>query len=281
MNKIILCLSFFIIVFGQIKIQQEISPKYPNDNSTFNSIAVSNLDEIYIADETNNEILGFDLSGQLNHKIGGYGWDENSLNCPTDISINTGLNIVVADKSNHRLIRYDKNLNFISTLPDDNSFLELSYPTVCKISKDGTMFILQENNYEILKLEYDSESYSYIGNNVDKEFQLIEPIDISITKNQNLLILEHSGKILKYDYFGTPIEIMSIATEKFEAYKILSINKKILLISKSGHLYQLSHGDWQQLLTETDKYFVNFCKYNDQLVLLSKDGIINICQFQD
>lgn len=281
MNKFILCTSFLIIAFGQIKIEQTIKPELPNSNSKFNSIVVSNLDEIYITDETNNEILSFDFSGKFTNKIGGYGWDENSLNYPIDISINTGLNIVVADKNNHRLVRYDKNLNFISTLPDDNSFLELSYPKVCKISKDGTMFILQENNYEILKLEFDYESYSYIGNNVDKEFQLVEPIDLYITKNQNLLILERSGKILKYDFFGTPIKIISLSSENFKPNNILSINNNIFALTEAGKIYQLINQSWQQLLTENTEKFVDFCNDNGQLYLLSENGNIYICQFQD
>ena len=280
MNKKFLCILLIMatLSFGQIKLVQEISPNFSNSNHNFNAIAVSNLDEIYISDALNNEILALNFEGTIINKIGGYGWDENSLNSPTDISINTGLNIVVSDKNNHRLMRYDKNLNFISKLPDDNSFLEINYPISCEISKDGILFILQENNYEIVKLEYETESYSVVGSNVDKEFQLIDPIDIFLTNNQNLLILERSGKILKYDIFGTPIEILSLGKQKFVPYKILSHKRKIFILSDKGILYQLNDNQWIHISLDNMKKLTAMCENGENLFLLSEEGKISIYQ---
>lgn len=273
-----LLLLVFSLSFGQLKIQQEIHPEYPNSNSLFNNIAVSNLDEIYLADKANHEILRINFQGKIINEIGGYGWDENSLNSPADISINSGLNIIVADKNNNRLVRYDKNLNFISQLPDENTFWELFFPKVCEISSEGTIFLLQEDSYEILKLERNSDEYSIIGNNVETEFQLVAPIDIFLTENENLLILEQSGKIIKYDFFGTPIEIVVLSIQNFNAEKILSHKGKILVLSKDHEIYLLQEGKWLQMAQFSGNKVVDFCENGEQIYLLTEKGNVKICQ---
>ena len=210
MNKfkyLILVFLFSSISFAEFKLTQIISPPTESENLNFQSLAISNLDDIYLLEISNHELYRFDFSGQLINKSGGFGWEKYNLNQPADICINSGLNVLVADKNNHRLVRFDKNINYITTFPDANTGVELYYPIDIEITKDGVIFILQENNFEILKLNPDNNSFDIIGENVKKEFQLIEPLDIFLTKNEELFVLEKSGKILSFDRYGTPLRI--------------------------------------------------------------------------
>ncbi len=281
MNKLFftsLILFSFSNIFAELIVKQIIIPDYLKSNQNFTSIAISNLDDIYLLETNNHEIIKIDFHGKILNSNGGFGWDNNSLNNPSNICINSSLNIIISDKNNHRIMRFDKNLNFISSLPNENSFIELMYPKVVEITKDGIFFILLENNYEILKLDAADESYQSIGTNVDKEFELIEPIDIVLTKNQDLIILESSGKILKFDKFGSPIKIINLQFDDFIPEKIRMASNKYYLLSDKGNIYKKNQNNWEMIFESSQFIISDFFITNNLFYLLNTKGEIYICQ---
>src|SRR5690606_20929107 len=70
---------------------------------------------MYITDGGTNEVYSYDTTGTLLKETGGYGWEEDTFDDPVDISASS-LNVYVCDKNNHRIQRYDKDLNYISQL---------------------------------------------------------------------------------------------------------------------------------------------------------------------
>jgi len=277
MKKILIALLLFTEIYAELIPARILSPVYSNRSVAFNAIAVSVFDNIFLTDHKNHEIIKLNSDGKLLNTIGGLGWDESSLNFPTDIAINSGLNIILCDKNNHRLVRYDKNLNFISTLPGENSFQELNYPHRCEITKKGSIFILQENSYDILKLNFNDESFSTIGSNVDKEFELQSPIDIFLTQNQNLIILEQSGKILKYDEYGSPLEILNLKIDHFLPKKIMTEKQNIYLLSDDGKIYQKKNHRWIAVFQQKSHRISDFYLNDNTFFLLTEKGEILIC----
>lgn len=281
MQKTIILITIITsILLAELKITQAISPSFNNNNPNFYSITISNLDDIYLSDVNNHEIFKIDKDGNIINQIGGYGWDSNSFNTPADISINSGLNILIADKNNHRINRLDKNLNFISTFPNKNSLIEILYPKSIEVTNDGIIFILQENNFEILKLEGDLESYSIIGDNVDSEFQILNPVDMELTAEQNVLILERTGKILMYDKFGSPLKLLSVNIDHFIPNKIKSSKNEIYILSENGTIYKQSADSWDLIFSSKDYTITDFDVIDHSFYLLTKDGKILICQLE-
>ncbi|HEX9252018.1 MAG TPA: hypothetical protein VF870_07225, partial [Ignavibacteriaceae bacterium] len=70
---------------------------------------------IYVSDSGSDEIVLLDTLGNVLKTFGGYGWDQNSFDDPADVFADP-LTIYVADKNNHKIKRFDKNLNFIYAL---------------------------------------------------------------------------------------------------------------------------------------------------------------------
>ncbi len=70
---------------------------------------------LFITDSGNDKLYKYDTLGTYVTETGGYGWKEAAFDNPVDVFA-TPLNIYVADKNNHRIERFDKDLNYISQL---------------------------------------------------------------------------------------------------------------------------------------------------------------------
>ena len=280
MNKFKYLILIFLVtpIFAKINFVKSINPQFDTSSLQFNSFVISNLDNIYLLEYNDYELYQVDFSGEMINKIGGFGWDSHNLNTPSDLCLNAGLNIIVADKNNHRLVRFDKNINFISAFPDENSDFQLQYPKAIEITQDGMLFILQENMQEILKLNLDEESYQSIGIDVSEGFELIEPVDIYLNKKDELFVLEKSGKILSFDRYGTPLQILNLKTQDFQPTKIISIDRNLFLISETNKLFMKNLNEWKHV--QIDAKITDFFVIENNLHLLTNSGEILIYSVQ-
>ena len=64
----------------------------------------------------------------------------------------SGLDVIVADQNNHRLVRYDRQLNYIATQDLRSDSRRLIYPMSLTASQINELFILSGETAEILRL---------------------------------------------------------------------------------------------------------------------------------
>ena len=86
---------------------------------------------IYALDGEANKLLKISSDGELLNRIGGFGWSDEQFDLPVDIWV-TGLDIFIADQNNHRIQRYDIELNFISSLEgvsEETGKIDFEYPS--------------------------------------------------------------------------------------------------------------------------------------------------------
>ncbi len=285
MNKFFLFFIFFLwpanVLLADLIAVDTISPAYESGSYNFNAIAVSHLDKIYLSETINHELYELTRNGEIIKKTGGFGWNENNFNYPTDIAINAGLNIFVTDKNNHRLLRFDKNIHYITAFPDANSHFYLQYPIALEISKDGELFILQENNFEILVIDSDRRNYRAIGSDVAENFRLISPVDIHFTGDEELLVLEQNGKILSFDRYGSPLQIHSKSNSEQSLYKIVKFANAIYALSTENQLLKLSNRKFTKTAVVSGTGITDIYTTHDRLYLLSESGIIYIFASQN
>ncbi len=108
---------------------------------------------IYIANSKNDRIIKFGTTQQILSRTAGWGHINDQLNNPTDIALNSGLNIIVADYVNGRIVRLDRDLNFISDRRLNNIDSEYEYPLSIALSNWGDLYILEERTRKILHLQ--------------------------------------------------------------------------------------------------------------------------------
>src|SRR5690606_7499140 len=114
-KKLAYSLFIILLVSSVLPAQQY---QYRNSIGVFraaNSFYITAAGIIYVTDKGNNELISLDTLGNVLQSTGGYGSTETTFDEPADV-LATPLSIYIADKNNHRIQRFDRNLNFVSSL---------------------------------------------------------------------------------------------------------------------------------------------------------------------
>jgi WD40 repeat protein len=225
------------LVISQIHFLHEIKPELSRESVNFISISVNKFGDIYLLESNNHEIYRISDSGKILNINGGFGWQEGNFDTPVDINFSSGLNVMVADYNNHRVVRFDRELNYIASFPGENDYIKIAYPISLAASDFGEIFVLEKENAEVVKFDIQRTNVSRFGGAEFGRYALSYPIQIRLSEKGILNVLESSGRIVQFDRFGTPITIIS-PHENFKAscMVLLSNNKIILLSSKDNEI---------------------------------------------
>jgi len=174
-----------------------------NDASSF---YISANGYLYITDTGDDELILMDTLGNEIKSAGGYGWDDNLFDEPVDVFADP-LSVYVADKNNHSIKRFDKNLNFISLLnKKESSYPEeqFGYPLSCATSNLGDLYFLDSENKRVMKFDVFGNFITSFGGIDAGKYQLKEPKQLAISSSNNIYIIDGS-EIIIYDHFGNGI----------------------------------------------------------------------------
>ena len=166
---------------------------------------------IYVSDSGSDEIILLDTLGNQMNTFGGYGWDENSFDDPADVFADP-LSIYVADNNNHKIKRFDKNLNFISSLyRRESEFLQeqFGYPISCATSNQGDLYFIDSENKRIMKFDIFGNFILNFGGFDAGKYQLTNPKQLAISSWNYIFVIDGSDIVI-FDNFGNGTNRISI-----------------------------------------------------------------------
>jgi len=170
------------------------------------AVSVDPKGNVYIADTGNNRIQKLDLYGRVIKFIGGFGWESEQFQNPVDICADNGLDVFVADYENRRIERYDKDLNWISSFYSDETLpeqLRFGFPCGVAISIHGELFLVDDENYRLLKLNTQRQPDLSFGDFDWGEGKLDKPCKVFVGLDDRVYVTDQSaGRIVVFDYFG-------------------------------------------------------------------------------
>lgn len=241
------------------------------------SIAINPSGFIYVTDSQTNEIYKIDTLGTLIKTTGGYGWSEGSFDNPIDIYANV-LNVYIADKNNHRIELYDKDLNFLSQFSTQNSTesnYSFNYPTGITVSNQGDLYILDSDNKRVLKFNLRGEFLNSVGSIDAGRYQLSNPIKLCLDSFSNLVVLE-PNLLTVFDQFGNGlfrmnISIPAINMNSYFGTLVLVDNSNVMMIHTDESSNQLVTADAVKLNLDED--IVDAALFNSKLYILTKSSI--------
>lgn len=171
------------------------------------AIAANNQGSLFVVDTGNNRIVKFEQSGRVVSAVGGFGWESEQFDRPLDVTAKTGLDVFVADYNNKRIERYDKNLNYLSSYtsnPNLSDDLKFGFPTGIDISKHGELFICDDENNRILKIDAFGNPVLSFGDFNWGEGQLQAPVKIEVRFNDQIYVSDQKAdQIVVFDYYGS------------------------------------------------------------------------------
>lgn len=158
---------------------------------------------IYVTDIRTDEITVLDTLGNLILNIGGYGWRQSAFDYPADIYADA-LKVYVVDKNNHRIQRFDKNLNFNFQIFTRNSEIEqerFGYPLSAVMSNQGDIFILDSENSRIVKFDIFGNFLQNFGGYDYGNYALQKPVQLAVSMQNNIFVIDRN-QIIMFDQYG-------------------------------------------------------------------------------
>ncbi|MCU0343192.1 MAG: NHL repeat-containing protein [Ignavibacterium sp.] len=233
---------------------------------------------IYIADSGRDEIVLMDTLGNQMRTFGGYGWNQNSFDDPADVFADP-LNIYVADKNNHAIKRFDKNLNYIYsffTRESEFSQEQFGYPLSCATSNQGDLFLIDSENKRIMKFDIFGNFILNFGGFDAGKYQLSDPTQLAISSSNNIFVIDGSDIII-FDNFGNGTNSISInksiksirilfdqliicAEEEIYYSNLRSLDSKLIKLNLSG--------------LDTFPEFISAIKMNNILYVLCENELL-------
>ncbi len=228
------------------------------------ALSVSLYGDIFIVDPEQHLLIRLDPNGAYVNHTGGFGWNDQQLDTPKDVSTYDGLNIYVADYQNQRIQRYNRNLQYISStgqasgnrLGMDSKIsqgTDVGYPAALAISPLGDMFCVDQEKNQVIRISSTGLRGLTFGGFESGRGQLNSPSRIRVTKDR-VYILDQS-RIVMYDYFGNYLSELShslvrrpgdLFVDRYERIYIAESSSRVVLIFRpNGQLIaQISDFDF-------------------------------------
>jgi DNA-binding beta-propeller fold protein YncE len=231
---------------------------------------------IYVTDKFSNEVIQIDTLGNELKDVGGFGWNISQFDEPIDVYADP-LSVYITDKNNHRIQRFDRNLNFISQLytrENKNSEERFGYPLGCVVSNQGDLYILDSENKRIVKFDLFGNFKLNFGGIDAGEFSLNNPKALSID-SKGVIFVADENYLIAFDQFGNGIS-KSRFDEKINSIEIIFDR---MIITTENQLYYINTAvetpEVKKLILDdfSEIRIVSALLFNDKLLILSPNEI--------
>lgn len=185
------------------------------------AISIDPLGNLYVVDRGANEIIKIEKNNKI-QRTGGRGWKSASLDEPIDINTPNGLDIYVADYGNHRILRFDRTLTFVSSYPTEEKSQTIERifgsPLSIACSRFGDLFILDGENNRVLKINSSNKIERTFGGVDAGKGRLLKPLRLRVSNRDRVYVLDLNN-IVMFDLYGNYIR--TLESERFK--RLLSI----------------------------------------------------------
>ena len=274
MRTVILILLFNFLLFPQTFLFESSLGNFDNASSFY----INPAGYIYVTDIDTDEIYVLDTLGNMILGIGGYGWSNSAFDTPVDIFADA-LKIFVADKNNHRIQRFDKNLNFIFQVSTRESEIEeerFGLPLSAVISNLGDIFILDSENSRIIKFDLFGNFIQNFGGYDYGSYSLEQPKQLAVSMQNNIFVIDNN-QIIIFDAYGNSIG-RAEGIEDFISIRII-FNWLTVCTEEKIFLANLKYPDLniKEVFLEGLDYkpeIVSALIFNSKLYVLAKNSIL-------
>ncbi len=240
---------------------------------------------IYVVEPSANSIIKISQKGDSLHEVSGFGADHYQFNGPSDVDAHLTNAVLIADRFNHRIEQYTKNLNYTSTLyTRDNPDLakRFGYPAAVAVDEAGNIYVADGENKRVLKARSDYSVERVFGGYSEvarPDAVLSNPVDLAIAGDEHLVVLDNGGSsLVEFDNLGNLLERREL---RVPAKSICASNDTIFALSSDAPSVELllgagltSIGSWHIERTTSDTTDVEDLTVRDGTIyFLTRHGL--------
>jgi hypothetical protein len=219
----------------------------PADSSflraTGTSFDVDLYGRVILADSRRNTVSLLSADGTVEVTAGGSGWGSVQFDSPAGVWMRNGIDIFVADNYNHRIQRFDRNLNFVSSLAtreSDNPDERFGFPTDVALSRLGELYVCDTENARILKFNRLNRVERSIGDLAAGKGRLRNPTRVEIGPGDKLYVLD-AAKVIVFDGFGNYLQ--TVGEELFGEHPALTADSRGLVVVGDSTIFFFDEED--------------------------------------
>lgn len=231
---------------------------------------------LFVVDQKKNTLHQISSSNTIVRTIGGKGWGTTEFDLPLDVSSSFLLDLFVVDGNNQRIQRFDKHFNFLQTY-DELSITQMKErfkPRACAVSSLGDLYVIELDGNRIIKISPRGVYEREFGTFKDGKGSLIEPKDIAVTMNDEIVVLDKECVIV-FDRFGNFLRKIFLSGN--DEWRTISVSEDILCLVSSQKitLINIESSEQRTILPQTilgaaiDEPFTDAVIQNSALIILT------------
>jgi DNA-binding beta-propeller fold protein YncE len=192
---------------------------------------------LFVLDAERNTLKLVSKDGGAVREVGGSGWQDGQFDRPACVWARNGIDVFVADYGNHRIERFDRKLNFVSSLStrdSDNPDERFGYPTGVALSRFGNLFICDSENSRVVKVNGFSQVERTFGGFGAGKGRLVHPTRLEIGPKDEVFVLD-GDRVVMFDNFGNYVG--TLAEGAFKKPSAIFADQQSFAVLDQGILY--------------------------------------------
>jgi len=238
---------------------------------------------IYVLDANRNLLTLSNGDFTLHKEVGGAGWENDQFDKPQGIWARNGIDVFIADYGNHRVQRFDRGLNYISTFSTRESAIpdeRFGYPRDVAVSRLGDLFICDGENARIVKVNRFSKVERSFGGFDAGAGRLLRPSELEVGPKDRVYVLD-MARVMVFDNFGNFVH--ELLPGLFRAPQTLFADNNGIVILDADTLYCFDGNERPTRIITLESHGVaqgvnihSFVCSRDEMFLLTSIGLQRI-----
>jgi len=162
------------------------------------AMSVDAFGNIYVVDRSAPGVFKFDQHGDSIRAVVAFGKEHDQFDGPVDIDASLTNAVAVADRNNHRIEIYSKDLIWQASISghEAGSKIRFGYPLEVHAGQAGNYFIIDGENKRALSLQPSSGSQQVITTSGSESGAGMNPVSLAIGDNEFVTIADANSRSL-------------------------------------------------------------------------------------
>lgn len=197
---------------------------------------------IYVVDRAENVLVKYSPRGDSLIAVSGFGSGTLQFDGPVAVCARSANDIYVADYHNHRIQRFDRSLDYVTTIyrrDDADERNRFGYPRDIAVTRQGDLLIVDGENRRIMKMDAFGNVAGVFGDINAGAGRLLNPSKVEVDGNDNAYVLD-GARLLQFDAFGSYVRDMPLLPNVTPVSISIDRDTLTVLDSTTVQLYDLT-----------------------------------------
>ena len=243
-------------------------------------MSIDAFGNIYVADKGAPGIYKFGLHGDSLRAVIGFGKEHNQFDSPVDVDASLTNSIAIADRNNHRIEIYSKDLIWQATIAGHGagSKIEFGYPQQVRAAQAGNYFLIDGENKRALSIQPSNGSQQVITISGTESGAELNPLSLTLEENEFVAIADVNSRSL---IVFNNAYLLQARTQYMHAHesKLSASEKKIYAFddrAQAIRIFDAANLGYQGsiALPPEANHVVAFCVYKGAYYVLTREKVI-------